>query len=260
MRNFIVTPIAEQDEVEYIVTLPTHRKLAIQARQSKKRQAMFNKESYEYQTRTMLQRAVKLGWVDPDIILLIENKRKDGTLVDASGTKRIDQRPTMTDLWDYIEREEIGAVMTRAVDRLFRHINMIEPAQFADHCKKHGVIILTEKQRFDFNKRPEDVKRFLAEAQAGADYISGHIAMMNHYRRDKALRGEYDGRNVPSGFILDEDRMHYIVYEPHACVVRWIFRRFRELSGNFASLYKELAALPFVFPFFPESTQRLILF
>jgi hypothetical protein len=95
MRDFIVIPPVEQEDAEYIIVLPIHRKLAIQARQSKKRQAMYNKESYEYQSKVMYQRAVKLGWGNDDIILLIENKRKDGKLVDASGTLRIDQRPTM---------------------------------------------------------------------------------------------------------------------------------------------------------------------
>jgi hypothetical protein len=250
MRNeFIVMPRIEQDEeAEYIIVLPTHRKLAIQARQSRKRQAMYNKESYEYQTKVMLQRAVKLGWKHEDITMLIENKRKDGKLVDASGTLRIDQRPTMQDLWGYVGSGEYGAVMTRAVDRLFRHINMIEPAQFAEHCKQHGVIILTEHQRFDFNQRPEDTERFLQEAQKGANYLRDQIAMMSRYRREKALRGEYDGRNIPVGFVLDEDRLYYVVYEPHARVVRWIFVRFRELAGNFPALHREIAALPYLFP------------
>src|SRR6266699_5311989 len=254
MRDFIVTPPVETDEeAEYIIVMPTHKKVAIQARQSRKRQAMYNKESYEYQTKVMYQRAIKLGWSDDDITMLIENKRKNSkgeyVLVDASGTKRIDQRPTMQDLWGYIGSDEYGAVMTRAVDRLFRHINMIEPAQFAEHCKQHNVIILTENQRFDFNKRPEDTKRFLAEAQKGADYITEHIGMMGRYRREKALRGEYDGRNVPVGFILDEEGLYYVVYEPHAHIVRWIFFRFRELGGNFTALYQEIAAMPYLFPF-----------
>ena len=100
MRDFIVTPIAEQDEEsEWNVVLPIHRKLAIQARQSKKRQALYNKESWADQTKVMHQKAIRGGWLDEDIIMLIENKRKDGKLVDASGTLRIDQRPTMQDLW-----------------------------------------------------------------------------------------------------------------------------------------------------------------
>lgn len=252
MRDFIVVPqIEQQDEAEYIVVLPTHKKLAIQARQSKKRQVLYHKESYEYQTRVMYLRAIKIGWKDEDITLLIENKRPDGKLVDASGTLRIDQRPTMQDLWGYIGSGEYGAVMTRAVDRLFRHINMIEPAQFAEHCKQHHVMILTENQRFDFNRRPEDTKRFLAEAQKGADYITEHISMMSKYRREKALRGEYDGRNIPVGYMLDEEGLYYVIYEPHAQVVRWIFVRFRELDGNFAALYREIAGMPYLFPFAP---------
>jgi hypothetical protein len=87
-----------------------------------------------------------IGWIDGDIIPLIENKRKDGKIVDASGRLRMDERPTFQDLAHYIERDEVKAVMTRGVDRLFRHIDMIEPAVFAEICRKHRCIIITVKE------------------------------------------------------------------------------------------------------------------
>ena len=255
MNDFIVTPLSEQWEDDGRTHYPTTHKLAIQARQSTKRQAENNKESYEAQTKAHYRKALRLGWVDADIMMFIENKRKDGKVIDASGTLRMDQRPTLQELIHYVERDEVKAIMTRGVDRLFRHIDMIEPAIFAKICKQHDCIIITDTHVYDFNKRYEDTKLFLQEAQAGADYIKKHIGMMLQYKQEKALRGEYDGRMVPVGFVLDEDRLWYVEYEPHARVVRWLFHRFRELSGNTVALWKEVYQViveqGYLFPAFP---------
>jgi hypothetical protein len=236
MRDFIVTPLPEQDYTAR-VRLPIESMLAIQARQSTKKQAEDNRESYEAQTRMHYKRALRLGWQGDAIMMFIENKRKDGTFIDASGTSRIDQRPTMQEIWYHVEHDIIKAIMTRGVDRLFRHIDMVEPAQFAKLCKEHHCLIITDTAILDLN-RPDDYKKFLADAQAGADYLQ-HIKMMLRYKLEKALRGEYDGRNVPAGFILVNEQYH--IYEPHAQVVRWLFRRYRELSGNFSFLMREVA-------------------
>jgi len=226
-------------------------KLGIQARQSTKRQAEDNRESYAAQTKAHLRKALRLGWDEPDVLFFIENKRKDGKFIDASGTKRIDQRPTLQELYWYIEQDIIKAVLTRGVDRLFRHVDMIEPALFARTCREHKCIIITDSHVFDFSK-PEDTKLFLSEAQAGADYISKHIKMMHDYKREKAMRGEYDGRSIPVGYTLDNERLYYVEYPPHAQVVRWLFQRFKELNGNFTLLRREIATMPYLFPFFED--------
>ncbi len=107
MRDFTVVPLAKPD-YDRRTQFPTDHKLALQARQSTKRQSLHNQESYESQTTTLLETAYEIGWIDEDIIPLIENKRKDGKIVDASGTKRIDERPTMQDLWYHIEHDIVG--------------------------------------------------------------------------------------------------------------------------------------------------------
>jgi hypothetical protein len=267
MKEFTVVPI-EKPTYDRHTEFPTSHKLALQARQSTKEQSLHNQESYESQTTTLLETAFGIGWKEEDIIKLIENKRKDGKIIDASGTKRIDERPTMQELVHYIETDKVKAVMTRGVDRLFRHIDMIEPAVFANICRKHRCIIITVKEvrgrtrieTYNFHENPEDIAAFLEEAQKGADFITNQIEWMNRCKMNKGLRGEYDGRTVPVGFILDTNRAYYIVYEPHACVVRWIFRRYRELSGNFAALKQEIkqkiAEQGYVFPFFPDSMRH----
>jgi hypothetical protein len=42
----------------------------------------------------------------------------------------------------------------------------------------------------------------------------------------------------------------FLVYEPHARVVRWLYKRFRELGGQFNILAAEVARMPVVFPDF----------
>ncbi len=273
MRDFTVIPI-EKTGYDGRIVYPTQYPLALQARQSTKEQSLHNQESYESQTTTLLEQALDIGWKrlretphdDGDIIPFIENKRKDGKIIDASGTKKVDERPTMQDLWYHIEHDLVKAVMTRGVDRLFRHIDMIEPPVFADLCKRHRCIIITVKEIrrrtrievYNFHENPEDIGAFLAEAQAGADYILNHIEWMHRCKLNKAMRGEYDGRTVPIGFLLVDEK--YVIYEPHARVVRWLYRRYRELAGNFALLKAEVSQLVaeqgYLFPFFPEDVQR----
>ena len=78
------------------------------------------------------------------------------------------------------------------------------------------------------------------------------------------MQGEYDGRAVPIGFIVDRRKeiivtdqfvpnptyKRFIVYEPHARVVRWLFLRFMECGGRVKRLYQELVTMPYVFPAF----------
>ncbi len=268
MKDFTVVPIAKPSYDGH-TKFPTAYKLALQARQSTKKQSLHNQESYESQTTILLETALGIGWKTEDIIPLIENKRKDGKIVDASGTLRIDERPTMQELVHYIKQDEVKAVMTRGVDRLFRHIDMIEPAVFVDICKKHHCIIITVKEfrhrtrieTYNFHENPEDIKAFLEEAQEAADYITEKIEWMNRCRLNKGIRGEYDGRVIPVGFLLDAKRIHYVIYEPYARVVRWLFRRYRELSANFAALKKEvdqkIREQGYLFPFFPDNMGHL---
>jgi hypothetical protein len=248
MRDFTVTPM-EKQRYDGHIDFPTQHKLALQARQSSKEQRLHNMESYESQTTVLLEHALDMGWqgMEVDIIPFLENKGKGGKIVDASGTRRIDQRPTMQDLWYHIEHDLVKAVMTRGVDRLFRHVNMVEPAQFANLCAEHHCLVITIKEVrhrtkivvYDFTN-PEDRWDFLDEARLAAEYIVNQIDWMNRCRLNKGMRGEYDGRLVPSGYLLDKDREHYVEYRPHSEVVKWLFRRYRELCGNFAALCREI--------------------
>ncbi len=234
-------------------TLPTDKLLIIYARQSTKNQYIKNKESALQQTKDLMALGAEYGWPESNTILYIENKQKDGTIKNASGTLRIDERPGLSAVTKRIETGEVGAIMVSDVSRLFRHEDMIQPAIFADLGKKQDVIIITQLHIFDFNKpEREDLKRFLDEAQEAAAYIRKQIkGVMLKNREHKAARGEYAGHAIPVGLMPDETGDHLLPLPEHAPVVNQLFKRFRQLGANFATLRRQVVGKP-IFPDLPE--------
>ena len=234
--------------------LPTSYLLVVYARQSAKDAPIRNKESYDMQTVELVEYGRDLGWNDDYIIVKIENKRKDGKWRAASGTLRIDQREGLQSVVWLIEADECKAVAVWAVDRLFRHEDMVEPAVFVRICKEHHCIILTRDDFFDFNNpKRDDRRRFLELAQQAADYVTKHVkGRMIPAKYKVARRGDYDGRTIPIGLILFEGEKKPHEYTPQAEVVRKrIFKRFRELDGQFNLLWREIAPIRDLFPPYP---------
>ncbi len=240
------------------IELPTEKILAIYARQSRAEQVENNPESFAMQTQRLQEIALELGWQPEDILpTFIENEQQDGRYKHASGTKRIDERPKLQEIVWLIEQDQVKAVLVWLVDRLFRDESEIEPRVFANICKAHNCIVLTSQdEMFDFNNG-RDQKRFFQEADAASEFITNYLkGRALPARRQKALRGEYDGRVVPIGFTVEPKVKgvvrRYIIYEPHAEVVRWLFKRYRELGGNFSALKSEVGAKPYLFEKFPD--------
>jgi DNA invertase Pin-like site-specific DNA recombinase len=237
------------------VELPLDHLLAIYARQSRAEQVENNPESFQMQTQGLLKTALDLCWKPELIHTFIENEKAGDKWKNASGAKRLDERPKLQEIVGLIEQDIVKAVLVFLVDRLFRDEDRTEAGVFARICREHQCIVLTsEGDMFDFTNR-RDYDRFIDEAKAGGDFITHYLkGRALPARRQKALRGEYDGRSVPVGFTVERRVKglvrRYVIYEPHAEVVRWIFKRYRELSGNFALLYRELCARPYIFPLY----------
>ncbi len=261
MRHFLTAEEIAKERESLLnlsrLTLSTDKPLIIYARQSTKDQYIKHKESAMQQTKDLMALGAEYGWSESNIILYIENKQKDGTIKNASGTLRIDERPGLSAVTQRIETGKIAAIMVSDVSRLFRHEDMIQPAIFADLCKKKGVIIITQSHIFDFNKpEREDLKRFLNEAQEAAAYIRKHIKGVMLKNRDrKATRGEYMGHAVPAGLIPDETGKHLLPLPEHAPVVNQLFKRFRQLGADFAALRREVVGKP-IFPNLPEGKYK----
>lgn len=64
----------------------------------------------------------------------------------------------------------------------------------------------------------------------------------------KARRGRFSGHAVPIGYVVnyshreDPDDGKYIIYHPHADIIEWLFRRYRQLDGNLSQLHREVYA------------------
>ncbi len=250
-------PLTEEAKVSLFAgpKLETAKKLALYGRQSQKVQIINNREAYEQQTLRLLEYAEELGWMQEYIILCYENKRKDGKWKNASAMLRIDQRPGLSSIVESIKSGEVKTVLVWAVDRLFRDPDMIQPAVFAKICKDHNVIVLTIDDYFNFNHpKRDDLTRFLELAKAAADYITKHVKGRMHPARNQvSKRGEHDGRAVATGFILRQGNKKYEVYVPHADIVNaQLFKRFRELDGQFNLLWREIGTRRDLFPPYPK--------
>jgi DNA invertase Pin-like site-specific DNA recombinase len=269
MRSFKTPEELERERQEALglipFRLPTDKILIIYARQSTKGQVFKNRESALQQTEEQLEWALEMGWPQDLQRLLIENQAKDGTIRNASGRLRIDEREGLSTAMLYINSGEAGAVKVRDVARLFRDEDLVGPVVFAKACKDHRVIVVTDDYTYNFNdpKRGKaDYKKFIQEAQEAADFLNKQVAMMARYRKRKGMRGEYAGHNVPTGFMLDDDRLFYVPNPDHAKPLKALFKRFRALGGNLAVLRREIVGQP-TFPDLPleilERTGQIIL-
>src|SRR5260221_4514860 len=234
--------------------LPLEFLLVIYARQSAKDAPIRTKESYDMQTVKLVGYGQELGWNEDTIIVKIENKRKDGKWRAASGTLRIDQREGLQSVVWLIEADECKAVMVWAVDRLFRHEDMVEPAVFVKICKEHHCIILTPDDFFDFNNpKRDDRRRFLELAQQAADYVTKHVkGRMIPAKYQVARRGDYDGRTIPIGLIIFDGEQKPHEYTPQAERIIYLFKRLRELDGRVYLLWREIERKRDLFPPYPK--------
>jgi Recombinase len=176
-----------------------------------------------------------------------------------SGTMDIHEMPGLTYVMELIEGKKllkgkqirwVGAI---DVKRLTRDKWLVKPGTLMRACYENDVWIST--LRMDFNFQDDYCQRvFMLEAEEAAR----HLDWMKLVMGGKAIasdNGYYDGRWLAPGYIVDrsdEKRKKYVIYEPHAKVVRWLFRRFLELDGNIWELCREVERMPFLFPKFED--------
>lgn len=221
----------------------TSKLLLIYARQSSSKQYVSNIYSAMEQRDGLLERASGMGWSnDEQWILYVENQLAKKYQV--SGSLRIDQRPGLQALTEVIESGKASAVLVVSVDRITRDEDLITPTQFANICKRYGVVIITDDYIYDFNNpNRDDMGRFMNEAIASKEYIRKQIkGKMLKNRTRKANMGLVANGVAPIGLMLDESRDN-LVPSPHAERVDWLYGRFRALDANLASLLREVIGM-----------------
>jgi DNA invertase Pin-like site-specific DNA recombinase len=244
MRKFVKPVTNEQQPVPF-GPRPWNLKeeVAIYARQSTTKQTVENRESSEAQTKDQLQKVLAIGWTEDKITVFIEGDGKRG----VSGRLRIDKRTGLNALVEGIYSGRFKFIFVINEGRLFRDETMIGPDTFIDACKRFDVVVVTDTYRYDFNRNPFDADQFRLQCQIAARFITDHVGMMNRMRDRVAKRGQYYGGGIGIGYILDANNRP-TPYEPHAKIIREIFKRYRALGGNVAQLARELNANKYVFP------------
>lgn len=238
-------------------------------RQSGKDQVVENIQSHISQTVMLLEYTKGLGFKDDGttgkVTLLVENEVVDAhgnvSIKDASGTWPIDRRRRLKEICDAIENgtekgHEVGVVIAEFVDRLFRDEDRIDSNVFIKICKEHDCYVHIASKHMTYNlANPHHAEMFRLEVQMAAAYIENHVRGTMLRRRSQAARsGLWAGLgSVPVGYIVDKDKESktygkFIIYEPHAGTVRWIFVRFVELGYDFYKLCKDLRHIPCLFP------------
>lgn len=245
--------------------LNTDAGLGIYARQSSLYQVKNYRQSTEMQTEDLIAFAKRLGWEEDTIILFTQDLAKSGKL-------RIDQRDGLRTLIEYIEAEKIKTVLVFLEDRLFRDETGIQYNVFIDVCKRHSVKVVTPHMTYDF-ANAFHVKQFRWRCEEAADYLRDYVVHRLHGAKNRLSEsGKFAGRALPVGFIVDQEETiiiegkivpnpthrKFIVYEPHAEVVRWLFRRYWELEGRLKPLCRELNDLPYVFPDFEPDVSKYV--
>ena len=257
-------PKQKKQETNYWDTpkLETDKQAAIYARQSSSNQAKINIQSSAMQTEDLLAQAYRYGWREEDVILYNENKGKNGKFRNASGKLRIDQREGLQALTERIERGEIKTVIVFMLDRLFRDEDGIDSGTFMRICRENGCKILTSSGMIFDLENYYHREQYKNEIRQAAAFLEG-IRQRLGGGRDRAARGgTYVGASVPVGYVVDrrpklEDGSfnpsykRLAPYEPHAEIVKWLFKRYMELGGDMHGLCREIAAKDFLFPDLP---------
>lgn len=257
-----ITRVTSEDHSWKPPILRVTKKAAVYARRSDeraKKKETDKSQSREMQTGDLLDWAVTAGWKEEDLEPYFAD-------LGLSGTLRPDERPDMLRLFDDLDNGKLdgGTVICFQESRLFRDETEIYYNQFIQKCKEHDVLVVSVSPYtmiYDF------ADEFLTEmfrwkCKEAGQFIKRHVKGWMHPARIRAAKqGIWAGMgDISIGYIVDDDPhsptyKRFVVYEPHAEIVRYLFKRFLELAGDFGKLCKEMLENPIVFPAYPEDIQ-----
>ena len=241
------------------------KKAAVYARRSDERARKKEtdmSQSREMQTEDLLAWAQKQGWKDEDLAPYFAD-------LGLSGTLRPDERPDMLRLFEDIDNGtyDNGTVICYQESRLFRDDTQIYYNQFIKKCKDHNIVVVVVSPYlmiYDFHDEFL-TEMFRWKCKEAGEFIKRQIKGWMHPARIRAAKqGLWSGLgDVSIGYVVDIDpksptHKRFLVYEPHAELVRYLFTRFMELAGDLSKLMKELEANRIVFPPIPEELKHTI--
>lgn len=204
--------------------------------------------------------AVSCGWVDDGTSIIMDTRD-----LGLSGQLKMEERPAFVDMLRRIADGKIKVVIAAQVDRLFRDRWGAEYSKFMEICYTYGVKVVTPNSSrtgidfiYDFSIAWH-IDKFRRKCEEAWSYLENHVyGRMLAAQRELGETGYWAAGSIPIGYDIDRSEKvdgkknpnyrKYIVYEPHARVVRWIFERYRELAGQLNELMREIERLPYLFP------------
>lgn len=246
-----ITKPAPQNIVYNIPEFPKEEPGVIYVRQSSLVQQQNNIHSFEMQTDKFVEYfRAQIKCTGPIEIIADDEG--------ISGTKDIHERAGLSRVMRLIEGKELlagqrlGWIGAIHINRLTRDKWLVTPGTIMKECYEHNVWIAT--LRMNFNFQDEYCRRvFMIEAEESARHLEWMKLVLGGGKFTASSNGYYDGRWIAPGYMVDrsdDKRKKYIIYEPHAEIVKWLFRRFFDLDGNFPQLCREVAKKPLLFPAF----------
>ncbi|HZU01393.1 MAG TPA: recombinase family protein [Ktedonobacteraceae bacterium] len=251
-------------------TLRTQRKGAVYARRSDptaRKKETDTSQSREMQTEDLLawatgKSAERLNpcWNEEDLEPYFAD-------LGLSGTLRPDERPDMLRLFDDIDRGmyDHGTVICFQESRLFRDETQIYYNQFIKKCKDHDIVVVVVSpflMIYDFQDEFL-TEMFRWKCKEAGEFIKWQVrGWMLPARERAAKQGMWAGMgDISIGYVVDIDPKNptykrFVVYEPHAKIVRYIFIRYADLCGNLTALIREITVHPIVFPPLSEEDKQ----
>jgi DNA invertase Pin-like site-specific DNA recombinase len=239
----------QAQEQEPIEAELTPEQMAAYIRQSTTKQTKENLESADLQLSGAQRYAVSQGLDADKIVVAHEGEGKRG----VSGTLRIEERDRLRDTFAGIKAGTVKVVWAYSVSRLFRDRYGVQVATFIEACAEHNVKVVIETAKiFDFSNS-FDIMLFQFLANVAARENEDRSKLLHDANNSRARRGLYNGKPLQPGYIIDRNKdsetyMRYTPYRPHAEVTARLYKRFRELSGQFNLLVAEVGQMPVVFP------------
>ncbi|KAB2902374.1 MAG: recombinase family protein [Anaerolineae bacterium] len=261
MRTYKRREEANNQDPYRLTELPKDKPCAVYYRQSG--EAQVGNISTTLQTVDMVEHLVRLGWAQESIIMIDMD-------AGVSGTKKMEERPGMSQVMTLIENQQIGLVAAQDVDRFFRDVTQIEPNIFIDVCRRNNVLVLTPTMIFDFAHPLQGrfhMQMFREHAQRAADYLEYHVrgrlVKSRHWRSE---RGMWAGRKIAPGYMVDNRKTlpngernpsyrYYVPFEPFAQCIRAYFKLFQEYNGSQEYTWTHIQEQG---PFFPEFSEDML--
>lgn len=182
-----------------------------------------------------------------------------------SGTKGQEDRPGLAHLIQQVEAGLVESVYVVHISRLYRDQTLINALSLGELFKENDVIIVTPQMRLNLRDRMH-MRLYRMEVERAADELELMQSRLGGARALKGKQGYYTGRSIPPGFVLDVEKTivvdgrvvdnpnyhKYIVNEPHAEIVRWIFRAAMIPGITVTEIVRRAEAEGIAFSPFPE--------